>query len=134
MKKKCEHCGAEYQAHRPTQKYCSDRCRTAAYRERLQGDRKKALRAYRIKEAQPSPGMRTEGIDIADLRAKLCRMRRKGIMTEEYWKLYQEVDLKYYGGRSVVNGIPTNTEYFAEAVLIRVQEDQRIQISTTGGQ
>jgi hypothetical protein len=45
----CEHCGAEFETTNPVRKYCSDRCRMAAFafRQRTVGGRPRRSRAKR---------------------------------------------------------------------------------------
>jgi hypothetical protein len=46
----CEHCGAEFETTNPVRKYCSDRCRMAAFacRQRTIGGRPRRSRAKRM--------------------------------------------------------------------------------------
>ena len=73
-------------------------------------------------------------IPATDPRRRLAAMKAHGIMSWEYWNLYAEVDQTYYGGRSVINGIPTTAPYFADAVLARIEVDGRIYGFTQGHQ
>jgi hypothetical protein len=40
---KCQHCGTDFIAERTSRKYCSDSCKTLAYRKRKPGPRKVAI-------------------------------------------------------------------------------------------
>lgn len=125
MIKTCEQCGKEYDATKPKQRFCSDKCRQRAHRERQQDERKKALKADKDRVTQPRRTYTNE-ISATDPRRRLIKMRARGLLTWEYWNLYAEVDQTYYGGGSVVNGVPTDAPHFAYAVLEQIEIDGRI--------
>ena len=126
MTKKCEYCGIEYTPTKEKRKYCSDRCRQRAFRERQQEERKKQLRAYQVERRSEIPSPRYPAMNEDDPRVRLARMKAHGVCSIEYWELYAEVDRMYCGGRGVVNGISTDHPQFSEAVLLSIEENGRI--------
>ena len=48
MKRHCNHCQKPYEAQRPTSRYCSARCRVAAYRQRIKQEEQGTRPASRI--------------------------------------------------------------------------------------
>ena len=78
---------------------------------------------------RPDPERRTpykNDIPATDPRSRLAKMRAQGLLTTDYWELYAEVDRIYNGGSGIVNGIPTDAPYFADAVLMQIEIDGRI--------
>ena len=130
----CKHCGKEFEAAQKNKIYCSDKCRKAAFDERRADKRKKRKREM-LAYTRSDPERRTpykNDIPATDPRRRLVKLRANGLLTAEYWNLYAEVDQTYYGGGSVVNGIPTTAPYFADAVLIQIETDGRIICETQG--
>lgn len=125
MTKKCEYCGIEYTPTKEKQKYCSGLCRQRAHRERQKDDRKKAITAYKSNAPQPRR-IYNNDMSVTDPRSRLVKMRAHGLLTTQYWTLYAQVDKIYNNANGVVNGIPTDTPNFAEAVLVQIEIDGRI--------
>lgn len=126
MTKVCEYCHKKYTASKVTQKFCSGKCRTAACRERQQSGQKKEIKVYKSRTLSKPRRIYDGVIGETDPRHQLTTLRSHGLLTPEYWTLYQEVDRKYHGGKGVVNGIPTSAPNFVEAVLIQIEIDGRI--------
>lgn len=131
--KQCEYCGRTFTPSKSVHKYCSDRCRKRAHRERQQEERKEQIKAYREKAPQPPRKIYdTDGISATDPRSRLMKMRAHGLLTPEYWALYAEVDKKFNGGQGVVNGVPTAAPNFVEVVLIQTDIEKKIICWTQG--
>jgi len=62
----CEHCGAEFETSNPVRKYCSDRCRMAAFATRQRGlvdGRRSGSRERRHETLLPPELLRAAGMD-----------------------------------------------------------------------
>ncbi len=129
MKKICEYCHTEYETDYKKQRFCCDNCRVRSYREQQRNERKKAMKVYRDHAPQPRR-LYDNVISETDPRRQLARMKAGGLLNSEYWELFAMVDREYYGGRTIVNGIPTTEEAFADLVLMQIDIDRRIDIWT----
>lgn len=123
-KKICKYCKNEFTAYKSNTIYCSDKCRKSAFKERRDKERNK-LREERITTMRSTPDHVSykNKIPADDPRVLLSQAKAKGNNSVEYWELFKTVDDNFYGGRSVVNGIPTNAPHFAEAVFYKVETD-----------
>lgn len=127
--KQCEYCGRTFTPSKGIHKYCSDRCRKKAHKER----QKKAIEAHKKQTPRPQPRKIYEShISAADLRSRLIKLRARGLLSPEYWTLYQEVDKTYYNGSGVVNGVSVNDKNFVEEVLAHIYVDGRVECWTQG--
>lgn len=117
--RKCEYCGNEYVPTKKRQRFCSDRCRVRSFRKAQQDERREERRSYHEAHRQIP---RYKVLDASDPRVRLVKLKSKGIVSEEYWSLFQECDLRFYGGAAVVNGISTRLDYFALAVVQSIDE------------
>lgn len=125
MTRICEYCGKEYEPQKEYQQYCSGKCRSAAFRAKKREERKEAIRAYKARQAEKLPTQPKRDyhtLSETDPRSRLVKMRARGLLTPEYWELYAAVDQEFYGGRTVVNNVPTSAAFFPEAVLITIEE------------
>ena len=129
--KQCEYCGRTFTPSKAIHKYCSDKCRKRAHRERQQEERKAEKRARLEQQPQPRK-IYDGGISATDPRSRLTKLRAHGLLTPEYWALYAEVDKQFNGGNGTVNGISTTDPYFVDAVLFRIDLDGRIVCETQG--
>ena len=129
MKKICEYCHKEYETDYKKQRYCCDNCRVRSYRERQRNERKKAMKGYRDHVPQPRR-LYDNAISETDPRRQLARKKAGGILNSEFWELFAKVDREFYGGCTIVNGIPTTEEAFADLVLMQIDIDRRIDIWT----
>ena len=128
----CKHCGKEFEAAQKNKIYCSDKCRKAAFDDRRTDARQKRKREM-LAYTQTTPKRRTpykNDIPATDPRRRLAAMKAHGLMSWEYWNLYAEVDRIYNDAGGIVNGIPTTTPFFADAVLMQIEIDGRIMCDT----
>lgn len=127
-KRICKQCGREFEAARKNKIYCSDKCRKAAFMDKQNAERKERIKA-RLESNKIEARNRQSSwrhIPEEDPRSRLVKLRAHGLLTPEYWTLYAEVDKQFDGGSGIVNGIPTDSPNFAEAVLSQIIEDGRI--------
>lgn len=129
--RKCEYCGNEYHPSNKRQRFCSDLCRMRSFRKAQQNERKEAVKVYKDRIAKPKQ-VKHQGISEQDPRSKVAKLKAKGIRSLEYWRAFQECDLQYYEGGTSVNGISTQLPFFAEGVLLSIEEQERVAITATG--
>ena len=133
-RKICEHCGKEFEAVNIRAKFCSDRCRMAAYQEKHSeeiNERRRLVREETRLKAQDEAKTRYKDTMAADdPRVQLVKLKRTQPFSHAYWEMFKRVDQEFYGSKTCVNGISVNSEYFAEGVVMSIEELGKIIITS----
>ena len=87
------------------------------------------MKVYRDHVPQPRR-LYDNAISETDPRRQLARMKAGGILRSEYWELFAKVDREFNGGCTIVCGVPTTEDAFADLVLMQIDIDRRIDIWT----
>ena len=133
--RKCKYCGKEYATHTTKKIYCSDKCRAAAYQERLRNGYKSQVKDIQARESaknlKKSQTAFSERLNAGDPKAKWLYMKRTKPNSYEYWLAFQEYDLSLDDDLiHVVNGIRTDESDFADRVMFMIDEAEQIRIET----
>ena len=133
--RKCLFCGKEYETHTTKKIYCSDKCRAAAYQERLRNKHKSHIREIQTREAaknlNASQKVFRKRFEAGDPEAKWLYLKSTKPYSHEYWLAFQEYDLSLDSKLiHIVNGIRTDVPDFANRVMFMIDEAEMIQIYT----
>ena len=124
--KHCKYCGKTFYTATSKSRYCSDRCRAAAFRARKK----------QLPEAVPAPGIpRQETTHTArtirhkdELFAKLLEEKRSRPYGKEYWQIFKQIADRDGVVYDLNGSTTTAEEYFADAAVFVVERDRVIRL------
>lgn len=149
MIKECEICNTEFETVNPNQKYCSKDCRKERIR-RYDRDRKRKARqeARKIKNAELERKRKEKELEERKYQKELeqkqerlvakakrgdpwARMQLAKPFSYDYWEAYKDYEINnslQYKNNPIryVNGISVHDDYFADKVIITIEEQGRI--------
>lgn len=149
MIKECEICNTEFETVNPNQKYCSKDCRKERIR-RYDRDRKRKARqeARKIKNAELERKRKEKELEERKYQKELeqkqerlvakakrgdpwARMQLAKPFSYDYWEAYKDYEINnslQYENTPIryVNGISVHDDYFADKVIITIEEQGRI--------
>lgn len=149
MIKECEICNTEFETVNPNQKYCSKDCRKERIR-RYDRDRKRKARqeARKIKNAELERKRKEKELEERKYQKELeqkqerlvakakrgdpwARMQLAKPFSYDYWEAYKDYEINnslQYENNPIryVNGISVHDDYFADKVIITIEEQGRI--------